>query len=63
MKGATSEKDAGHYTYKFIDVESFKSDLDMVSQQVFERDTAGLADSNGYISSERINKIRRDSHI
>lgn len=62
-RGAKDLKDAGHYIYKFVDIESFKSDLDMVAQQNFERDTAGLADSNGYISSERLNQIRRDSHI
>ena len=63
MKGAKDYRDAGHYTYKFVDVESFKSDLDMISQQNFERDTAGLSDSNNYISTEKINKIRRESHI
>ncbi len=62
-RGAKDLKDAGHYIYKFVDIESFKSDLDMVAQQNFERDTAGLADSNGYINSERLNQIRRDSHI
>lgn len=62
-RGAKDLKDAGHYIYKFVDIESFKSDLDMVAQQNFERDTAGLADSNGYISGERLNQIRRDSHI
>jgi len=62
-RGAKDLKDAGHYVYKFVDIETFKSDLDMVAQQNFERDTAGLADSNGYVSSERINQIRRQSHI
>ena len=62
-QGVTDMKEAGHYTYKFVDVESFKSDLDMVAQQNFERDTAGLADTSGYISQERINEIRRESHI
>lgn len=63
VRGSQDLKDAGHYIYKFVDIESFKSDLDMVAQQNFERDTAGLADSNGYVSSERINQIRRNSHI
>ena len=58
-KGVKELKDAGHYNYKFVDIESFKSDLDMVAQQNFERDTAGLADA----STEKINQIRRDSHI
>ena len=62
-KGTKELKDAGHYRYKFVDMESFKSDLDMVSQQNFERDTAGIADSNGYISPEKINSIRRANHI
>ncbi len=62
-KGVTDFKSAGHYVYKFVDVESFKSDLDRVAEQNFERDTAGLRDSNGYIPTERINQIRRDSHI
>ncbi|MBO7489842.1 MAG: ATP-dependent zinc metalloprotease FtsH [Bacteroidales bacterium] len=63
MRGAKDVKDAGHYTYKFIDVESFKNDIDKISQQNFERDTAGLADSNGYVSSERINQLQRKNHI
>ena len=58
-KGVKELKDAGHYNYKFVDIESFKSDLDMVAQQNFERDTAGLADA----STEKINQIRRESHI
>ncbi len=62
-KGSSDLKKAGHYTYKFVDVESFKSDLDRVAEQNFERDTAGLRDSNGYIATERVNQIRRDSHI
>lgn len=62
-KGTKELKDAGHYRYKFVDMESFKSDLDMVAQQNFERDTAGIADSNGYISPEKINSIRRANHI
>ena len=62
-RGAKDLKNAGYYIYKFVDIESFKSDLDMVAQQNFERDTAGLADSNGYVDSERINEIRRQSHI
>ena len=62
-RGVKDLKDAGHYKYKFVDVESFKSDIDMVAQQNFERDTAGLANADGYVSSEQINKIRRDSHI
>ena len=62
-RGAKDLKNAGYYIYKFVDIESFKSDLDMVAQQNFERDTAGLADSNGYVDSERVNEIRRQSHI
>ena len=62
-KGTKDLKDAGHYTYKFVDVESFKKDLDMIAQQNFERDTVGKADANGFISQEKINQIRRDSHI
>lgn len=62
-KGTKELKDAGHYRYKFVDMESFKSDLDMVAQQNFERDTAGIADSNGYVSPEKINSIRRANHI
>jgi cell division protease FtsH len=63
IKGIADPKKAGHYTYKFVDVESFKTDLDRVAQQNFERDTAGLADTNGYLATERINQIRRDTHI
>ena len=62
-KGTKELKDAGHYRYKFVDMESFKSDLDMVAQQNFERDTAGIADSNGYVNPEKINSIRRANHI
>ena len=62
-QGIVDMKKAGHYTYKFVDVESFKSDLDRISDQNFERDTAGLSDSTGYIASETLNQIRRDSHI
>ena len=54
---------AGHYTHKFVSLESFKSDIDQVAQQNFERDTAAIADSNGYVSSERIAQLRRDNHI
>ncbi|MBR3828033.1 MAG: ATP-dependent zinc metalloprotease FtsH, partial [Bacteroidales bacterium] len=62
-RGVKDLKNTGYYIYKFVDIESFKSDLDMVAQQNFERDTAGLADSNGYVDSERVNEIRRQSHI
>ena len=62
-EGAKSLKSAGHYTYKFVDVESFKHDIDMVAEQNFQRDTAGLADATGYVSTEKINKIRRANHI
>ena len=45
VKDGNKFKESGHYTYKFIDVEGFKSDLDKVAQQNFERDTAaGKAD-------------------
>ena len=62
-KGTKKITESGHYTYKFVDVESFKKDIDMVAQQNFERDTASLSDSNGYVSTEAINKARRDNHI
>ncbi len=56
-------KESGHYTYKFIDVESFKSDLDKVAQQNFERDTAGIDDSVMTANPDLINQIRRNNHI
>ena len=56
-------KNAGHYTHKFVSIESFKSDIDMVAQQNFERDTASQADSAGYISPDRIEQLRRENHI
>ena len=62
-KGVKDLKKAGHYTYKFVDVESFKTDLDQVAQQNFERDTAALAAAKGELSNEEINRLRRESHI
>ncbi len=61
--GVKDVKDAGHYTYKFVDIESFKTDIDQIAQQNFERDTIGLADAQGYTNPERLNQIRRNSHI
>lgn len=62
-KSPQSKKGTSYYIYKFVDVESFKSDIDMVAQQNFERDTASLADSTGAVSMEAVNQIRRDNHI
>ena len=61
MRGAKDAKSAGHYVYKFVDVESFKSDLDLVAQQNFERDTAGLDPQQ--LTTERLQQLRRESHI
>ena len=63
VKDGNKFKESGHYTYKFIDVEGFKSDLDKVAQQNFERDTAGIDDSVRAANPEMINQIRRDNHI
>ncbi len=56
-------KNAGYYTHKFVSVESFKSDIDMVAQQNFERDTAALADTNAASRAQMIDQLRRENHI
>lgn len=56
-------KNAGHYTHKFVSIESFKSDIDMVAQQNFERDTSALTDTNAVSRAQQIEKLRRESHI
>ena len=56
-------KNAGHYTHKFVSIESFKSDIDMVAQQNFERDTAALTDTNAVSRAKTIEQLRRDNHI
>ena len=61
MRGAKDVRGAGHYIYKFVDVESFKSDLDLVAQQNFERDTAGMDAQE--LTTERLQQLRRESHI
>ncbi len=63
VKGVDDLKKAGHYTYKFVDIENFKKDLDNIAEQNFMRDTIGLADSTGRADPEMVNNIRRNSYI
>ena len=56
-------KNAGHYTHKFVSIESFKSDIDLVAQQNFERDTAALADTNAVSRAKAVEQLRRENHI
>ncbi|MCR4829608.1 MAG: ATP-dependent zinc metalloprotease FtsH [Bacteroidales bacterium] len=60
----SSYTNPGHFKYKFVDVESFKKDLDQVANDNFTRDTLAYARTHeGTISQETLNAMRRSNHI
>jgi len=63
IKAKEGSEKSGYYTYKFIDIESFKSDIDAIAQQNFERDTTAMAKSGKTVDGEAINALRRQNHI
>ena len=59
----SKQTENGHYEYKFVDVESFKTDLDRIADQNFARDTAIMAKENGSLTTDDIERLRSNSHI
>lgn len=69
-KGVKDLDKAGYYTYKFVDIETFKTDIDRIAEQKFALDTTimhnnlAASDTNfENLSTEQINELRRENHI
>ena len=63
LKRGNNTYENSFYIYKFVDIESFKSDLERISDLNFAHDTIGLAAEDGKIAPETLDRIRRDTHI
>ena len=51
------------YRYEFVTFESFEKDLERVEEQIVTRDTLGMADSTGSVSTAQLNQIQKNAKI
>jgi cell division protease FtsH len=51
------------YRYEFVTFESFEKDLERVEEQIVTRDTLGMSDSTGSVSTAQLNQIQKNAKI